>query len=194
MARPRKFEEGEVLDCAMEVFWTLGYEAASMAELAKAMAMNAPSIYFAFGSKRGLFDAVLERYDQRREAYKASIVSAPTAREAAERFLFGAVEFLTAADEPRGCLMIQAGLAAGAANADVPLKLAQRRNRAVPFMTERFEQGQREGNLSPDVNPGELASYMAMVFSGLCVQAAAGSSREELTVSAHRAMLGWPVD
>ncbi|MFJ5296509.1 TetR/AcrR family transcriptional regulator [Pseudomonas sp. NPDC088368] len=191
MARPRKFDEHEVLDRAMEVFWNLGYDGASMAELTKAMNLNAPSIYFAFGSKRGLFDAVLEHYDLHREHYRDSILDAATAREAAERFLFGGIEWLTASDEPPGCLLVQAGLATSASS-DIPATLACRRGRIVPFMSERFEQGQLKGNLSKEADVQALARYMLMIFNGLCVQAAAGSSREELEADARRAMMGWP--
>src|ERR1700743_2905898 len=117
MVRPRVFEEADVLDRAMEVFWRHGYEGASFAELTKAMGMNSPSIYAAFGSKRGLFDAVLDHYRRRRSAHRAAILSAPTSRDMAERFLFGSIDWLVAKDEPRGCLTLQAGLSAGANNA-----------------------------------------------------------------------------
>ena len=43
MARPRAFDEAEVLDRATDVFWRLGYEGASMAELTKAMGSNSPT-------------------------------------------------------------------------------------------------------------------------------------------------------
>lgn len=174
------------------VFWSMGYDGASMAELTKAMGMNAPSIYFAFGSKRGLFDAVLERYDQRRSAQKENILAAATAREAAEVMLFGAVEWLTATDEPLGCLLTQSGLTAGVGNPDIPIELARRRNRVETVMTERFKQGQLEGDLAIDVDAASLARYVELIFSGLCVQAASGNSREDLMVNAKRAMTCWP--
>src|ERR1700761_2011508 len=100
MARPRVFEEAEVLDRAMEVFWRLGYEGASMAELTKAMGLNSPSIYAAFGSKRGLFDAVLSRYRERRTAHREYLLAGATAREVAERMLFGSIEWLVDPKEP----------------------------------------------------------------------------------------------
>lgn len=190
MPRPRKFDEGEALDRAMEVFWTLGYDGASMTELTKAMAMNAPSVYFAFGSKRGLFDAVLDRYDERRAHHKVSILAASTAREAAERMLFGAIEWLIDPGEPRGCLLVQSGLASGIASQDVCDELVRRRNRVTALLTELFEQGQKRGNLLGTADAGELARYCQMVFSGLCVEAAAGSSRAELQSSARLALAG----
>ncbi|MCS3467510.1 AcrR family transcriptional regulator [Pseudomonas sp. JUb42] len=190
MPRPRKFDEGVALDQAMVVFWTLGYDGASMAELTKAMGMNAPSVYFAFGSKRGLFDAVLERYDERRSHHKDSLLTAATAREAAERMLFGAIEWLTDPDEPPGCLLVQSGLASGIASQDVCDELVRRRSRVSALLTALFEKGQSNGNLVDTADAAQLADYVQLVFSGLCVQAAAGTSRTGLQSSAHLALAG----
>ena len=61
MGRPRAFDVNEALDRAMKVFWSKGYEGASLAELTRAMKINSPSLYAAFGSNEGLFHAVLDR-------------------------------------------------------------------------------------------------------------------------------------
>ncbi|HRV92857.1 MAG TPA: helix-turn-helix domain-containing protein, partial [Anaerolineae bacterium] len=60
MARPREFDENEVLDKAMDLFWQKGYEATSIQELLTAMGISRGSLYDAFGDKHALFLAVLE--------------------------------------------------------------------------------------------------------------------------------------
>ncbi|MET8466379.1 TetR/AcrR family transcriptional regulator [Micromonospora zamorensis] len=49
----------------MEVFRTKGYEGTSMRDLAEATGLGSGSIYAAFGSKDGLYLAVLDLYRQR---------------------------------------------------------------------------------------------------------------------------------
>lgn len=44
----------KALDEAMEVFWRHGYDGASLAMPTRAMGIEAPSLYAAFGSKEGL--------------------------------------------------------------------------------------------------------------------------------------------
>ncbi|OON64215.1 TetR family transcriptional regulator [Massilia sp. KIM] len=61
MARPRTFNEDVVLDRAAEVFGRLGYHACSIDDLVEATALQRGSLYKAFGSKRGLFEKILER-------------------------------------------------------------------------------------------------------------------------------------
>ncbi len=176
----------------MDVFWRHGYEGASMAELTKAMGLNSPSIYVAFGSKRGLFDAVLDRYRRRRGAYRDWLLAGATAREVAERMLLGAVEWLTDSNETRGCLLLQAGLSAGVNNQAIPLALADQRGGMREALAERFKRAQAEGDLPSNTDPAALARYLQTVFFGLAVQAAEGSSRPELDETAERALMGWP--
>lgn len=62
MGRPRGFSEEEVLDAAADAFVLGGYEGTSIDDLVKALNLHRGSLYKAFGSKRGLFLAVLRRY------------------------------------------------------------------------------------------------------------------------------------
>src|SRR5699024_9409150 len=62
MGRQSAFVREDAVRSARDVFWSEGYEGASMASLQRATGLNASSIYHAFGSKRGLFDAAIEDY------------------------------------------------------------------------------------------------------------------------------------
>jgi len=62
MGRPRSFNEEAVLDAAAEAFVKGGYEGTSIDDLVKALNLHRGSLYKAFGSKHGLFLAVLRRY------------------------------------------------------------------------------------------------------------------------------------
>ncbi|GAN50988.1 AcrR family transcriptional regulator [Methylobacterium sp. PvP062] len=45
----------------MLLFWRYGYEATSLAELTRAMGVTPPSIYVAYGDKKGLFRSAVRR-------------------------------------------------------------------------------------------------------------------------------------
>jgi TetR/AcrR family transcriptional regulator, transcriptional repressor for nem operon len=55
MARQKEFNRDEVLHKAMEVFWTRGYERASIQDLVEHMGINRQSIYDTFGDKHAPF-------------------------------------------------------------------------------------------------------------------------------------------
>ncbi|WP_342075105.1 TetR/AcrR family transcriptional regulator [Yoonia sp. SS1-5] len=62
MGRPRSFDTDEALMAAMNVFWTKGYDGASMKDLTRAMGISGPSLYSAFGDKRELYLKTIDRY------------------------------------------------------------------------------------------------------------------------------------
>lgn len=61
MARPRTFDEEDVIHLAAEVFGRLGFNGGSIDDLLVATGLQRGSLYKAFGSKRNLFAKVLER-------------------------------------------------------------------------------------------------------------------------------------
>lgn len=64
MARKREFDEQQVLEQVMQLFWQQGYEATSMSDLTAATGLQKPSLYAAYGDKRSLFEQALRRYNE----------------------------------------------------------------------------------------------------------------------------------
>ncbi|WP_152973229.1 TetR/AcrR family transcriptional regulator, partial [Lacinutrix mariniflava] len=62
MARKKEYNEQEVVEKAMHLFWRNGYETTSMQMLEKEMGINKFSIYSSFGNKHGLFLESLNLY------------------------------------------------------------------------------------------------------------------------------------
>ena len=60
--RPRRFDPDEAVATAQRLFHEKGYDAVSVADLTKALGINPPSFYAAFGSKAGLYARILDRY------------------------------------------------------------------------------------------------------------------------------------
>ena len=82
--RTRRFDADEALGRALEVFWARGYQGATLPELTKAMGINRPSLYAAFGNKEQLFRKALDRYRTGPQSFLAEALKQPTAQAAAE--------------------------------------------------------------------------------------------------------------
>ena len=192
VGRPRSFCTEKALDSAMQVFWRKGYEGTSMVDLTAAIGINSPSLYAAFGSKEGLFRAVLERYDARRVEFMERLMAAPTAHEVAERFLHGVADFVadTGGKNPPGCLLLQSGLTCG--DSQIPDELARHRAEKEAALRARFERAVQERDLPPGANPAALARYLSAMANGICVQAASGATTEQLHEVAALALAAWP--
>lgn len=190
--RPRCFDADQALDCALEVFWRKGYEGASLPDLTRAMGINRPSLYAAFGNKRSLFRMAMDRYAAGPAGYVAAALRQPTARRAVEALFRGAVRLLADPRHPRGCLVVQGALACGSAGEAVRKELIERRAASEAAIRRRLERARAEGEFPADVRPEDLARYIATVLHGLSVQAVGGASRAALARVAALALRAWP--
>jgi len=190
--RPRAFDADKALDCALEVFWKKGYEGASLPDLTKAMGINRPSLYAAFGNKESLFRKVVQRYVQGPGAHVAEAIREPTARAVAERLLHGTINLLTDPKHPRGCLIVQGALACGEAAESVQKELIALRAEGQTLIRKRFERAIAEGDLPKDADAADLARFLATIVHGMAVQSTSGANRSELRRVAETAMRAWP--
>ena len=110
--RPRTFDRQEALRRAMDVFWTVGYEGATLTELQTAMGgITAPSFYAAFGSKEALFREAVELYSSTLGTpMMRALDEQPTARGAIAALLDAAVKAFCKPGKPRGCMLVVAAL------------------------------------------------------------------------------------
>jgi AcrR family transcriptional regulator len=192
LGRPRAFDPDRALESALQVFWRKGYEGASLSDLTRAMGINRPSLYAAFGNKKALFLKALDRYANGPGALIRQALAEPTARAVVERLLRGSAESLADKRHPSGCLMVQGALACGEEAECVRQELISRRAASQALLRERFDRARSEGDLPADSDPADLARYVATVLHGMSVQAAGGASCDELQRVAEMALQAWP--
>jgi AcrR family transcriptional regulator len=148
--RMRQFDLDEALDRALEVFWARGYEGASLRELTRAMGINRPSLYAAFGNKEQLFRKALDRYQTGPMSFLTEALRKPTARAVVEAIFSGFVRMQRDRDEPRGCLVVSGALAAGEEAETVRRDLAQLRQAIVKTLRERRSESRNHGSRPDD--------------------------------------------
>jgi len=190
--RPRAFDPDAALERAMHVFWAKGYEGAALSDLTRAMRINRPSLYAAFGNKEQLFRKVLDRYANGPLAYFDKALSAAKARDVIEKILLGAANMASDPRLPAGCLLVQGALACGDSARPVQRETAARRAASEVALRRRLQRAKREGDLSPQAKPSELARYVMTVLQGMAVQGANGAKRDQLRQVARSALRAWP--
>lgn len=187
--RPRSFDEDQVLDGAIDAFWRLGFEGASMAELTAAMGINKPSLYATFGSKEQLFVRALQRYGLRYRQHLDAVLAKDTTFEVIESYLRSIADTAPHGDVP-GCLSIQGGLACGPNNAHIPQLLAEYRqgleDTVAAALAATTDAPQRPGG----IDTAALADYVVTVGQGLAVHAGAGAPQSRLDVIVDVALAG----
>ena len=190
--RPREFCVDHALGQALRVFWSKGYEGASLTELTEAMGITRPSLYAAFGNKEALFRKALDLYEREKMNYVGKALAEPTARKVAERMLRGAVENMTGCDEPHGCLRVIASMAGGAGAQSIRDELMERGKVIHRAVIDRFERAQADGDLPANIDVAGLADLLKALFQGISVQASNGATREELDRLVDTGLKMWP--
>lgn len=190
--RPREFDAEEALTAALRVFWSKGYEGASLTDLTEAMGITRPSLYAAFGNKEALFCKALDLYEREKLCYMDRAISAPTARGVAERLLQGGLETQTSADEPHGCLGVINSVACGKEAESIRDQVLKRAQSSHRLIAERMQRAIDEGDFTVPVDAEGISKYLIAVLQGMAVQAGAGATREELQNLVDTTLAVWP--
>ena len=121
MGRPRAFETESAIEKAMQVFWTHGYEGASLPDLLDGMGLTRGSLYKAFKDKKNLFLMVLDRYEAAAVDASVQLLTDPEIEDGAKRIIFlfeSVIRAVTDADH-RGCLLCTAAASSAADDPDI---------------------------------------------------------------------------
>ncbi|MBU9519522.1 TetR/AcrR family transcriptional regulator [Burkholderia multivorans] len=191
--RPRSFDKDAALECAMQVFWRLGYEGASMADLTSAMGIASPSLYAAFGSKEALFRQALEHYRETegREIWDG-VERADTAYDGIRNYLMQTARVFTRRSKPAGCLIVLSALHPAERSDTVRQTLIEMREQTVDALRVRLREAAAAGEIAAQANVDAIARYYVTVQQGMSIQARDGASRRDLEAVAHAALAAWP--
>ncbi|MEO0667598.1 MAG: TetR/AcrR family transcriptional regulator [Pseudomonadota bacterium] len=121
MARPRSFDTDIAIEKAMHVFWTHGYEGASLPDLLDGMGLTRGSLYKAFTDKKTLFLKVLDHYESKAVQAGVALLTNPEIPNGADRIrtmFTSAYQAVTQGDQ-RGCLLCTAAAGPSAYDAEI---------------------------------------------------------------------------
>ena len=169
MARPRAFDERQVLDSARDLFWTSGYASTRMDDVASVTGLGKGSLYGAFGGKRQLFLTVFEEY------CAGLVISARTALEGPDD---GAGARLVAylrdvarnvADDARhrGCLLAKGAAELSEADPEVAARTSRALEGIGRLFADTLAAAQRAGEVDPTADPAALAAMLLAVLRGV---------------------------
>lgn len=182
MARPKAFNEEEVIDKAVEVFWAKGYEATSMQDLINAMGIQRGSLYATFGSKQQLFLKSLKRYGVVVVKKLLEILeSKPSGIESIELFFSQLVEHLLTAGELRSCLVTNSAIERGISDEETKQQVLYLLNAIEKGFYNTLSRAKKNGELSTDLDLKIVANYLTSSMQGLIVMGKVCSERSVLT-------------
>uniref|UniRef100_UPI003F49ABC0 TetR/AcrR family transcriptional regulator n=1 Tax=Cupriavidus necator TaxID=106590 RepID=UPI003F49ABC0 len=189
MSGKPQYDEGAVIDAALDAFWRHGYAATSINVLTEATGLSRSSLYQRFQDKDGLFQITLETYTdrvlRRMKSYEGG-----SARARLEALLRGLLPM--GSRRPPGCLLARSC----AELVDLPAAgqkaalsgMSQQRDLLEGLLREAIADGQ----LPTDADVAALAWYFLGAMQTILNLPQAGASRGELDRMIAVVMLAWP--
>jgi TetR/AcrR family transcriptional repressor of nem operon len=181
MARHKEFDRDEALHKAMEVFWSRGYEAASIQDLVKHMGINRQSLYDTFGDKHALYLLALDRYGEVEARRVFELLEQPGSVKKSLRQLFEGVVEKALCDGPRrGCFMGNAMSELAGHCKETAARTRSNMAAAEESFYRVLLRGKKEGELKAVRHPRAVARFLFSSFQGLVLMAKATQDRKTL--------------
>jgi AcrR family transcriptional regulator len=184
--RPRAYDPAQALAQATAAFWQAGYSATSLDTLALATGMNRPSLYGAFGDKRGLYLQALQRYTEAScAAMQTALSPQRSLREGLKRVLDTALKVYYPPDSAaRGCFLIGTAATEAVGDEEVRALLGAALRAFDRIFEVRFRQAQASGELDAGADPAVLSRIASALLHSLALRSRAGDKRSELAATA----------
>src|ERR1700678_1288400 len=181
MARPREFDETAVLEAAIQCFWSRGYEATSVRDLAEKMGLTGASMYNAFGDKRSLYRRALDHYVEQSFGDRVGRfegIFAP--REAIGTFFNEIIERSLSDKQRKGCMLVNSALELAPHDREFQRVVAGVLVEGEKFFRRLVQAGQKDGTIATSQPADDLARILLAVLLGIRVLARVRPERELL--------------
>jgi TetR/AcrR family transcriptional repressor of nem operon len=167
--RPRQFDEREVLERAMQLFWEKGYQAVGLSELLARMGISRQSLYATFGNKRELFVRAIHHYRETQLAQALALLGREGSRVANVKDVVRFFEGLATDGSCRGCLVANTLVELGPHDEEVSHLLRETLGLLQGAIEAALREAQAQGELAPSKSPLELSRALTNAIIGLAV-------------------------
>ena len=196
MARPREFDLDQALERAMNVFWSKGFEGASLQDLLDAMNIARGSLYKAFQDKRSIYLAALDLYDRVEIQQSVDGLRDRSAGDGATRirlFLEDARAAVVRRHDRRGCFLCNAAVDQAPTDAEVQAKVHAMMRRMERAVAEALGETPQAADW-PAERRARTALTLTNAYVGLRVLARSGASAKDLAAVIRTTLQGCGLD
>lgn len=192
MARPKEFDENEVLDRALLLFRRRGYQPTSFANLTGDLGISRQSLYDTFGDKQTLYRLALRRYLDRTLAFVGARLEEPgPVREVLIRLFDSLIDY-HCQNDGAGCFIVNSMIELAPSDAAVRRIATAHAREFQARLAARLEAAQAAGELARAPAAAALAALLYHTLLGLAVAARALGDQPSLHATARLAVNSLP--
>jgi TetR/AcrR family transcriptional repressor of nem operon len=172
MARTKDFDENEVLNKAVDLFWLKGYNATSMQDLVDGLGISRSSLYDTYGDKHALFIKALESYQCAASGQICQIAnSSLPAKETIKQLLQFVANGLLNDKTQKGCFMVNAEVEVAPHDEQVSKMICQNDQQVEEAFYKVIKKGQENGEITNPQDARALARFTFNTVKGMRVTA-----------------------
>jgi TetR/AcrR family transcriptional repressor of nem operon len=188
VGRPREFALDDAARDAMQVFWDRGYEGASLPDLIEGTGLSRGSLYKAFGDKKGLLLAALDRYMAEGLKLTAEQLSQPgSARAAIRTSLLRHATQSSGGAGRRGCLVVAMATEQAAHDPEIAARARGMFERLQQLYAAAIARGQAAGEF-PERDVEAMARFLVCQIQGMRVLGKTGVPEAEMVAMVENAL------
>lgn len=177
MARPRTFDEDQVLRELRDRFWDAGYSATTLQDLMRISGLGKGSLYAAYGDKHTLFLRTLRAYiAEGNDGLRRTLEGEPRAIDALRKMLVAPVD----PGAERGCFLANSTCELATQHADVRTEARQAYETMSQLISACVARAQREGDLPTHEDADQFARSLLTAQQGLVFMGRTGMDVEEM--------------
>lgn len=168
MARPRTFDESDVVAAARDEFWSRGYAATSVDDLTAVTGLGKGSLYGAFGDKHGLFLRALDDYIESALNEVRAQLRDPkySAYDRLTRHIRAQAKAIGADKARRGCMMAKSAAELSATDDEVESAVQRAYATWHAELASSIGEAQRDGAIDKKQNSQALATTVLAFMRG----------------------------
>jgi len=170
MPRKKSYDENIVLEHAMHVFWSNGYEATSVRLLEKEMGINQFSIYSSFSNKKKLFIESIRRYrDHVKQNVYQTLLQEDAGLKELEQYLLKSARKKREPGTSRGCLVVNTAAEFGSSDVEIAAEVNGYYNFIRDMLRKVLLTAVEKGEIPPDTDIEKQSAFFLGVMQGLSV-------------------------
>tara|TARA_R110002049_G_scaffold182485_2_gene350286 strand:- start:5305 stop:5883 length:579 start_codon:yes stop_codon:yes gene_type:complete len=166
----KSFDESDVIDKVMDVFWEKGYAATSISDITDATGIKRGSLYNAFDGKHDLFLKALQKYGSGERSKQLRLLETIENPRKAIAMLFDLIVKDTLNDPAKkGCLLVNTALDYSLHDESVQRVVTEGFKEVVVFIEKQIVRGQDQGDICESVKPRATARALVASLVGIRV-------------------------
>lgn len=176
--RPRAFDVETVTASALGLLWRQGYDGTSIDDLVSATGLSPSSLYATFGSKQGVLQAALDRYDRDMDAVLGPLAEGSEGIDDVLGFLSRIRPFVASPGSP-GCFMVNTTTEVSPHDTDIAERTRRYHDRIRSSLQAALARAATRGEIDAATVEDRARLVQASLF-GAFVAARGGAAVEAL--------------